>query len=69
MAGVTIEVRLFVDLHGAVVPDSTRISPALTLPRYDRDFRTAMARTEYWPAVVEGCAVPAWSTARVTLAR
>lgn len=65
----TLQVRLLVDEHGNVVPDSTRIDPMITDRRYDRDFRKSLARTRFHPAVVEGCAVPAWTTFTFRLGR
>lgn len=64
-----VRVRLLVDERGIVVPDSTRIDPMITDRRYDRNFRRSLARTRFHPAVVEGCAVPAWTTFTFRLGR
>jgi hypothetical protein len=57
-AGALLQIDLLVDEHGVVIADSTRIAPAITSPRYDRKLRTTLARYEFYPAVLDGCAVP-----------
>lgn len=60
LRGTTVEVWVFVDERGRVVPDSTRLNP----PTKNRDFnRRLIQEAGEWvfrPAMREGKAVPSW---------
>ena len=53
----TVAAALLVDPTGTVVADSTTIEPALPEGHYDRALRSNFARMQFFPAVLEGCAV------------
>ena len=66
---MVVRIDLYVDEHGIVVPDSTRVEPPIASARYDRALRSTMARHTFFPAVLEGCAVPGWARMDLTLPR
>jgi hypothetical protein len=67
LRGQMFAIRLFVDAHGGVVLDSTRIDPPIADRGYDRAFRGRLARYRFRPALLRGCAVPSWFVIRLTL--
>jgi len=68
MRGTMVIVRILVDELGGVVNDSTTITPALSAPSFDHEFRRRISRYQFHPAVLDGCAVPGRSVVQVTLA-
>jgi hypothetical protein len=60
LRGTTVEVWVFVDERGRVVPDSTRLNP----PTRDRDFNRRLIREAaewvFRPAMQAGEAVASW---------
>ena len=62
-----VTATLLVDAAGNVVADSTTIDPALPAGRYDRAIRSQFALMEFFPAVLEGCAVAGRAKFTVTL--
>jgi hypothetical protein len=67
LRGRMFAIGLFVDPHGGVVPDSTRIDPPIADQSFDRAFRGRLARYHFTPARIRGCAVPSWFILRITL--
>jgi hypothetical protein len=68
MRGQTVQIQLLVDERGAVVDDSTTVTPPLSSASFDRRMRKAIAKYRFRPAVLDGCAVPGRSTVTLTLA-
>jgi hypothetical protein len=66
LRGRTLTARLFVDRHGRVVPDSTRLEPPPRDRGFAGEFRARLARYRLEPAMLRGCAVPSWFKMRVT---
>jgi hypothetical protein len=65
--GRRLNATLLVDPLGIVIADSTRVEPALPDGRYDREFRASLALMEFFPAVLDGCAVAGRSTLQISL--
>lgn len=57
-----IPVRLLVDETGSVVRDSIVLEPRVEAQSNSRDLKAALARCQFHPSVLEGCAVPAWTS-------
>lgn len=67
LKGTTVEVWVFVDAQGQVVPDSTRLNP----PTRDRGFNERLIREAaewvFRPAVQGGAAVASWFPYRISM--
>lgn len=59
--GKTYVADLFVDASGAVIPDSTTITPTIHDRQFDRQFRAVLARIHFRPAMRDGCPAAAWA--------
>lgn len=57
-----IPVRMLVDELGEVVKDSIMLEPRVASLNGARDLKAALARYRFHPSVLEGCAVPAWTS-------
>lgn len=64
--GMTVTVYVFVAASGAVVSDSTRISPSTGDSRFDRRLRDDAAQWKFRPAMRGGQAVAAWFPYTIT---
>lgn len=58
--GQTYLTAVFVDSSGAVVPDSTRITPEPRDRQFAQNFAATLARQRYRPALSDGCPAGAW---------
>jgi outer membrane biosynthesis protein TonB len=58
LRGAHVVIRILVDEVGAQVADSLVITPSIASPGFDRELRRTIAQYRFFPAVLEGCAVP-----------
>lgn len=68
LRGTTILIRIAVDAHGSVLPDSTTFDPMIGDARYEQQLRRVVGEWRFRPAIFMGCAVPSRNTNRLTLA-
>jgi hypothetical protein len=67
MRGARVTILILVDEKASVVADSTTFTPLITSPSYDREPRKSLSKYHFYPAVLEGCAVPGRTKVELTL--
>lgn len=67
LKGMTVEVWVFVDEHGRVVPDSTRLNPPTRDRRFNQRLIREAAEWVFRPAIKEGKPVASWFPYRISM--